>query len=409
MTEENQNLLGSAFLDVLYVVVKARKFLIIFISIFVLGALILGLITPKMFKATSSVVPAEQSDLLSSLGGFGSAAKSISSLKGLSSLSGSPELDKYVAILKSSSMKRDLITTFNLQKVYKLENKPYWQVEKEISGNLGFEIADEGNLNISVLDENPVLAARMANYLVDKLNLVNSQLHVTNAKSIREFIEKRYFQNVNDISTLEAQMKVFQQKNGVIAVPEQLDATIKTMATLYGELAKEEISYNILKQTNDPAQPVVYNKGIEVEEIRKKLNSITSNSDQLKDNKVFVSMKKAPELVGEYLKIYKNLEIQYKISEFLIPVYEQAKIEEVKNTPSVLVLDKAYPPELKAKPKIALYLLIGFAGSLLLGLFFAFTVELFKRLQKVNPEKYLYVLKIFGPFIKWFPKKLFNS
>src|ERR1035437_10372817 len=409
MTETNPNLLGSAFLDVLYIIAKARKFLIVFISLFVLGALILGLITPKMYKATSSVVPAEQSDLLSSLGGMGSAVKSFSSLKGLSSLSGGSELDKYIAVLKSSSMRRDLITTFNLRKVYKLENKPYWQVEKELSGNLEFEIADEGNLNISVLDEDPALAARMANYLVDKLNQVNSQLHVTNAKSIREFIEKRYLENVNDISNLEARMKEFQQKNGVIAVPEQLDAKIKTMATLYGDLAKQEVSYNIMKKTLDSTQPALQNKQIEVEEIRKKLNSFTSNSDQLKDNKVFVSIKKAPELVGEYLKIYKNLEIQYKISEFIIPVYEQAKIEEARNTPSVLILDKAYSPELKAKPKIALYLLIGFAVSLILGTFFVLTVELMRRLQKVNPDKYLYISKIFRPFIRWFPKKLFNS
>ena len=409
MTETNPNLLGSAFLDVLYIIAKARKFLIVFISLFVLGALILGLITPKMYKAISSVVPAEQSDLLSSIGGMGAAVKSFSSLKGLSSLSGGSELDKYIAVLKSSSMKRDLINTFNLRKIYKLENKPNWQVEKELTGNLEFEIADEGNLNISVLDQDPELAARMANYLIDKLNQVNSQLHVTNAKSIREFIEKRYLENVTDISNLEARMKEFQQKNGVIAVPEQLDATIKTMAALYGDLAKQEVSYNIMKKTLDSTQPALQNKQIEVEEIRKKLNSFTSNSDQLKDNKVFVSIKKAPELVGEYLKIYKNLEIQYKISEFIIPVYEQAKIEEARNTPSVLILDKAYPPELKAKPKIALYLLIGFAVSMILGTFFVLTVELIRRLQKVNPDKYLYISKIFRPFIRWFPKKLFNS
>jgi uncharacterized protein involved in exopolysaccharide biosynthesis len=404
MTETNPNLLGSAFLDVLYIIAKARKFLIVFISLFVLGALILGLITPKMYKATSSVVPAEQSDLLSSLGGMGSAVKSFSSLKGLSSLSGGSELDKYIAVLKSSSMRRDLITTFNLRKVYKLENKPYWQIEKELSGNLEFEIADEGNLNINVLDEDPVLAARMANYLVDKLNQVNSQLHVTNAKSIREFIEKRYLENVNDISNLEARMKEFQQKNGVIAVPEQLDATIKTMATLYGDLAKQEVSYNIMKKTLDSTQPALQNKQIEVEEIRKKLNSFTSNSDQLKDNKVFVSIKKAPELVGEYLKIYKNLEIQYKISEFIIPVYEQSKIEEARNTPSVLILDKAYPPELKAKPKIALYLLIGFAVSFIIGIFLIFSWEMLRKLKRINPKKFEYIEMAFRPFTKFLPK-----
>jgi uncharacterized protein involved in exopolysaccharide biosynthesis len=159
-----------------------------------------------------------------------------------------------------------------------------------------------------------------------------------------------------------------------------------------------------MKKTLDSTQPALQNKQIEVEEIRKKLNSFTSNSDQLKDNKVFVSIKKAPELVGEYLKIYKNLEIQYKISEFIIPVYEQSKIEEARNTPSVLILDKAYPPELKVKPKITLYILIGFVVSFVIGIFLIFFWEMLRKLKRVNPQKFEYIEMAFRPFTKFLPK-----
>jgi tyrosine-protein kinase Etk/Wzc len=400
MSEDNTKLIGSAFLDFLYVIAKSRKFLILMISMFLIGALIIGLVIPKSYKATSSVVAAEQSDLMSAMGGLSGLAKSFSPLKGLGSLSGGSELDKYMGILKSSSMKRDLIANFNLNKVYKLENEPYWKVEKELSDNLDFQITDDGVLDINVFDENPILAAKMANYLVGKLNEVNTGLHSTNAKAIRGFIEKRYFQNVNDISELEANMKAFQIKQGVIAVPEQIEATIKVMSSLYTDLAKEEIVFNVMKKTIDIKNPAVLNKEIEVQEIKNKINNISSDENKQEQNKVLVTLKNAPQIVGDYLKIYKNLEIQYKIAEFIIPLYEQAKIEEARSTPSVLILDMAYPPERKAKPKILLFMLIGFALSVILGLLMVFTVELMKKLKIVNEEKYSYISNIFKPFTR---------
>ena len=230
--EEKENLVGSAFLDFLYIVAKSRKFLSIFIFIIVGGAILLAVLTPKEYKATSSVLPAAQSDLLSSLSGISSLAKSFSPLRGLGGLSGSDETDKYFAILKSKNVQHRLITDFNLRKVYDLEDEPLWKVENALSRNLNFDLETEGNILIEVYDESPERAAKMANFLVSLLNEINTELHITNARSTREFIEKRYFQNIEDITELETQMKDFQEKYGVIAVPEQIEATVKSLAEL---------------------------------------------------------------------------------------------------------------------------------------------------------------------------------
>ena len=62
------------------------------------------------------------------------------------------------------------------------------------------------------------------------------------------------------------------------------------------------------------------------------------------------------------------MEIQYRILQFLTPMFEQAKVEERRQTPSVIVLDHAEPAERKAKPKRMLIMLgglfVGFLGSL---------------------------------------------
>ena len=402
--EEKENLVGSAFLDFLYIVAKSRKFLSIFIFIIVGGAILLAVLTPKEYKATSSVLPAAQSDLLSSLSGISSLAKSFSPLRGLGGLSGSDETDKYFAILKSKNVQHRLITDFNLRKVYDLEDEPLWKVENALSRNLNFDLETEGNILIEVYDESPERAAKMANFLVSLLNEINTELHITNARSTREFIEKRYFQNIEDITELETQMKDFQEKYGVIAVPEQIEATVKSLAELYVDLAREEVALNVLRKTMSKDNPALITKEIEYEEIYNKINKFGSGNLITEYPKVLIPLNVAPGLVNKYLNIYKNLEIQYTIAEFITPVYEQAKIEEVRSTPSVLILDEAYPPERKARPKIALYALIGLVVSLVLGLFIVFTLELLRKLQQINPQKYSYIIKSFRPLSRLLPQ-----
>lgn len=402
--EEKENLVGSAFLDFLYIVAKSRKFLFVFIFIIVGGAIVLAVLTPKVYKATASVLPAAQSDLLSSLGGISALTKSFSPLRGLSGLAGSDETDKYFAILKSKNVQHKLIDEFNLRTVYDLEDEPLWKVEKALSNNLNFDLETEGNLIIEVYDESPERAAKMANFLVSLLNEINTELHITNARSTREFIEKRYFQNIDDIAELETQMKDFQEKYGVIAVPEQIEATVNSLAQLYVDLAREEVALNVLRKTMSKDNPALIIKELEYKEISDKINKFGSGSLITEYPKVLIPLNVAPGLVNKYLNIYKNLEIQYTIAEFITPVYEQARIEEVRSTPSVLVLDEAYPTERKARPKIALYALIGFVVSLVLGLFIVFTLELLRKLQQINPQKYSYIIKSFRPLSRLLPQ-----
>jgi capsule polysaccharide export protein KpsE/RkpR len=206
-------------------------------------------------------------------------------------------------------------------------------------------------------------------------------------------MEKRYLQNVNDINELESNMKNFQEKHGVIAVPEQIEATVKSMANIYVDLYKKQIEYDVMKQTYGVDHPVTANSKIEMDELSKKIDLLNSGADpSQKDVKLLIPFKQAPKLGNEYLKIFRNLEIQYKILEFIQPLYEQAKIEEVRNTPSVLVLDKAGPAERKARPRGTIYALVSFILSVGLGYFIIFTKELFGKFKLAHPDQYEYIV-----------------
>lgn len=393
MKENNEFTIGKSFINFLVVIVKYRVFLLLFVSIITLGATFTALLLPKWYKATVSVLPAERNDLLSTLTGLSNLTKSFGTsraARGLSALTGGPtELDKYIAILKSATITDDVIKKFDLRKEYNMEADYYEDVVKKWQKNLELEIQEEGNLTITVYSKDKKKCADIANYLVERLNEVNTKLSITNAKANREFIEKRYLQNLEDINQLETQMKEFQQKYGVMAIPEQIEATVKSMAEIYLEMYKKEVEYNVVKQNYGDEHPLTKLSKTNLDELRKKINQLNQGTDiSQKDVKLLIPFKEAPKLANEYLKIYRNLEIQYKILEFIQPLYEQAKVEEVRNTPSVLVLDKAGPPEKKAKPRIRIFFMIGFVSSLILGLFIVFTKEMLEKLKLNDPETY---------------------
>lgn len=398
---------GGSLLEFISVLVKYRWFLFLFVFIITSGVTIFALLSPKWYKSTSSVFPAEKNDLLSMLSGVSNLAKGFSASKGLAALTGSnSEADRYVAILKSSTMTKDIINKFGLKKHYDMEDDFYEDIVKEWFSNLDIEIQDEGNLTITVYDKDPKLAATISNYLVQRLNEINTDLSITNAKANREFVEKRYFQNLNDIKNLETQMQNFQEKFGVVAVPEQIEATVKSMSTIYADLYKKEIEYNVLKQTYGLDHPMVSTSKIEMDELRKKIKQLNSGSDDSqKDVKLIIPFKEAPAIGNEYIKIYRNLEIQYKILEFIQPLYEQAKVEEARNTPSVLVIDKAEPATKKSKPKISIYASISFIVSLFLGLAIVFTLELLNKFKVMDSKKYNFIVNEIRKDLKKFRKQ----
>lgn len=390
-----QETVGRTFVEFLKITVKYRWFLFWFVLIITVSVTTFALLSPKWYKSTASVLTAERSDLLSTLSGLSSLAKGFSASKGLAALAGgNTESDKYIAILKSATITNEIIKKFDLRKAYDMENDYYDKVVKEWLSNVELEVQDEGNLTITVYDMDPDRAADIANFMVERLNEINTDLSVTNAKANKIFVEKRYIQNINDINSLEEEMKLFQEKYGVIAVPEQIETTVKSMASIYTDLYKKEVEYNVLVERYGKDHPSTELSHLEMNELQKKIHLLNYGKDESQqDVKLIIPFKEAPELGNKYLKIYRNLEIQYKILEFIQPLYEQAKVEEIRNTPSVLVLDKAGPSDRKAKPKGSIYAAVSFVIAILLALFIIFFRELLQKMKQNNPKDYSFIVQ----------------
>jgi len=357
-------------MQILALIYKYWKQYFLFVFFSVLMTTIFGLISQKWYKSTTSILPAERSDFLSSLTGLNSIVKNISPIKSLSSLTGNDQLDKYIAILKSNTLTKEVITQFDIAKSYDMEDEYYENISKQFLSNVEIEVQDEGNLTLSVLDTSRQRAAEIANYYIKRLDEINTKIYNSGANANRLFIEKRYNKNLKDIDSLENAVLMFQKKYGIISIPEQAVSSIKSVSILYAELYKAQIEYSIALQSFESDNPILVQSKLKMDELQKKIDQVNSGNVPGQNNvNVIIPYNKLPDYSNEYLKIYKNLEIQYALLEFITPLYEQAKVEEVRNTPTLIVLDKAVPAEKKSKPKLLIYMVIAFISSNLLGLF----------------------------------------
>jgi uncharacterized protein involved in exopolysaccharide biosynthesis len=385
MEEKEINLL-----DYIYVLVKWRKLIIInFLVVSILIA-IYTLIMPKTFKARAVIMPPTTqtgglSGLISNLpiGDFG--------------LGGgiSDETNSFLAILKSRRLLENVAEKFELMERYGTED-----IEETLlvlRQNIGIEIQEEGTVLITASvatpffpgeednDEARNLSADMANFILRELDRINKELETTQARYNRQFIEKRYNQNLRDIETAEQELKEFQEKNDAIALPEQVNAAIEAAADIKAEIIASEVKLGALKATLNPDHPEVQKLNLEVRELRDALSEIKyGKARQDTSFSLFPSFVEAPELGVKLIQLTREMEVQNKLYEFLVQQYEQAKLQEAKDTPTVQVLDSAIPPIKRDKPQRKLTVLIGGSLAIFLSLFAVFSIEFFYRAQK-NP------------------------
>lgn len=363
---QNTSQNDSAFTRLVEILVVWWKFLFWCVIVSALISVAIAFIITPKFRSSSSVLPAEKADLFGSLEGVSALVKTFSPTKGLASLRSNSEMDRYMAILKSGRVLGKVIDTFDLVHVYDITSYPIEKTTKELLENVDFTLEDEGFLRIAVYDKDPQRAADMANFFVDELNRTNSELQAQNAKANRSFIEDRYEKNMVDLKRTEDSLKMFQKRFGVIAMPEQIEASVKAGAEIAGELALKEVQLGVQLRTESADHPAAVATRIEIEELKKKIADMNADKRTLPgEMKLLVPFAQIPDLGAEYIRRYRDVEVQYKILQFITPLVEQARVEENRQTPSVIVLDRAYAAERKAKPKRIWIVL----GGMVVGLF----------------------------------------
>ncbi|MBM3291576.1 hypothetical protein FJY84_02745 [Candidatus Bathyarchaeota archaeon] len=344
---------------------KWKKFIIINFLIVAVVSVISSLILPKWYKSTASVMPPANTGLLNQIGGASSLLRNLSIGPKLGGLSDRMGAYNYMAILKSRTAMEDMINKFDLMKVYEISDTSVEKTILELENNVNFNIEDEDFLTITVWDKNPNRAAEMANYFVEILNKMSIQFATYEAKNNREFIEMRLNQAKEDLTSAENNLRDYFEKHKILIAPDEKGSGLAAFAELYAMKVKKEIELAILGKTFSKENDFYRKTELELNAIENKVKGI-------------------PERGIESLRLYREVLIQQKIIEILFPLYEQAKIEEQKEIPIIVVLDKAKPAEKKDKPKRSILVLLICSGCLAITLFSIFSYEIFWKSENIQ-------------------------
>jgi uncharacterized protein involved in exopolysaccharide biosynthesis len=369
----------------LAVLVKYRRF-IFFNFIFICFTVgLLSLFLPNWYRAKTTLLPPERGGL--GIGLSSSLLGEFSTLSGLSLPMTATPSDVFAAILKSRAVVEPVVQQENLLKVYGVSRMEDGLME--FFSHLQVKVENEGIISIDFEDRNRDRAARVANLLVEELDLVNRTTSTSKAKNARIFIEERLSQTQIKLKAAEDSLKGFQERNKAIVLDEQMKATVQAAAELKAEMTSAEIQMNVLGKNMSPDHPQIQQLKSRINEIRRQLGLLESGYANAKENKVLgVPFSQAPSLSLELARLTREVKIQEKLFELLTQQYEQYKIEETKDTPTVQVLDKASPPETKYKPKRAFMVLIAGIASLFLSVIFSFSLEYIERTKRKQPEDY---------------------
>ena len=396
----------SKFGDYIYILYKWKKFLIINLLIVIILSVTYSLLLPLDYKATATItLPPEQQmgfgGLTNLVGGKSSIASMGARLFGVTNQSE----DIILGLLNSRSALTKIIKKFDLMSYYKIDDNNMDKVLKAFRKDISTDPNEFGMIDFSVVNKDPKVSAEIANYMVSLTDSMNIKLNIKAAKNNRIFIEQRYLKNVSDLRQAEDSLYKFQRKYGIVAVPEQLEVTVKAAAEIESLLMKKDMEAYLIKKVYGSDSPQYQNVLEEQNLLKSKVQELKSSQNLSSLSNVLFPFKEMPDIAIQYLRVYREVELQQTIMEFVLPMYEQAKVEEQKSIPTLLVVDRAVPPELKYSPKRSVIVLGFFFLFLFILIPFVFWGE--SVLIREKPENSLQVKesKFFTKIVKFYRMK----
>ena len=416
-----------------------RKFILKNIGFVTVVSIIIALLLPKWYTS--------QAIILSSDAGRFSLLSSLSPIPvadfGLSSLS--EDINKFIAILNSRSVKSHMVKKFDLINRYDEKDIEYAMVAFE--EKMEIEVTEEGTLKISVIDKVPLIAKKMVEELLIQLDNINQRLSMDKGRYNREFLERRLNQARFDLATAEVNLKDFQEETGIVDIVSQISAQYEAYGQIYiqetqwqlhekemqgrrqiqemqayGQLynqemiaytelyslkAQTEIQLNVSKATLNPNNPAIKRHEVMLNEQEKQLDLITSSLDkqllniilglekiegknlinELEHLPKMINFDSFPELGMENARLIRELTIQNTLLELLLPQYETARLEESKNIPTLQVIDEPKVAINKIKPIRSLIVIASVIMAFLLSIVYIYldyySVDFRKQLKTI--------------------------
>lgn len=328
--ENNKTTLEQSQKTLLQFLLAKKKPILIITFLVAIGAIIASLLMTPLYLSSAIVFPAATSSV--------SFSEQRNAKSAAMDFGEEEQTEQLVQILQSSRIRDKIISQFKLMSHYGIDptdvNKNY-KLANEYNGHFSFERTRYGSIKIDVLDEDPEMAAAMANKIVDLIDTVKNDM--ISERTIPAF-------------------EVNRRKKA------QMERERDSVLTCLDSLA--ELGVIALDVRSNLFQAYVDSKD-------------ATDRAEFK-RKIEINMKYGAKYDGlEYIRNEKTV----KLEDFRIS-YEQAESDANAKFNHKFIVERAVVADKKEKPKRMLIVFIATIAGFVLSVFGILLVEKYKELSK---------------------------
>lgn len=326
--------------DYLRLVIKWRKLFVLLVATFAGASATISFFLPRQYRAESTVVvrdwSVEPSRLVSS------------ELLTLSLWSSTQAYSAYYAgILASRKIAESVVRKHDLVSVY--GSKDISTAIEALRRNVEILTDDEGILHVWATDRSPQRSRDIANDFVLELENTVTEFEVEKARSNRTFIQTRLDEVAEELKEAEEALRDYQSHHGLVSLSSQVETAVAHWAEIRSEMMALEIQKRILERREHHMHPQLLSVERRLTELKRSLDLLQIEGS-VDGNRYSLPLGGIPELELEHARLKREAMVKENLYRLLSQEYERARVEEARDTPRLVVLDRATIPEEKHAP-----------------------------------------------------------
>lgn len=252
------------------------------------------------------------------------------------------QTEQMLQILSSNKIRDRVVQKFNLMEHYRINPESEYKntrLYREFISNVSFRRTEYMAVKISVLDEDPQMAADIANTIAELLDSTKTQMQKERAMKAFKIVEKEYISLQNEITGIVDSLRVI------------------------GKLG-----------VND------YESQSEV--INQQLAIALRNGDMSAVRALEQRLEVLAEYGGAFLSLKNILEFKSEQLSLLKAKYQEAKVDAEEELPQKFIVNSAYKAEKKSYPIRWIIVIISTLSALLLAILVIIIIENFAKIKK---------------------------
>lgn len=265
-------------------------------------------------------------------------------------------------------------------------------IEEEIAG--GLASVSIVSVKISVWDEDPELAASMANWIVDEANRRIEEVSLAKVTWDESFIATHLDEAREQSRQRQGELEAFALETGIFSLQEQLGEIAGLLAEQQALITALQMEEEVASTHYSPEHPIRRGLGRRIAAARSTVSELRSKGF----DGLVPALDSIPEKQRVYFELYLDARIAGALIEQLTPRLEMVRIQRSYDRPRLRLLQRAVPSDYKDRPSRAWIVLGICVVYQLLWFTWFFARERIHTIRETDPDRFARMRAILRSF-----------